>query len=62
MTISEDICEKIQAALDSIGDVHIEETEREELAENFSGTANKNAAEFIAKYNKLTALAKLAVN
>ncbi len=60
VTISEDICEKIQAALDSIGDVHIEETEREELAENFSGTANKNAAEFIAKYNKLTALAKVA--
>lgn len=60
IAISRDICEKIQAALDSIGDVHIEEKEREELAENFSGTANKNAAEFIAKYNKLTALAKVA--
>jgi hypothetical protein len=58
VTISGDICEKIQAALDSVGDVHIEETEREELAENFSGTANKNAAEFIAKYNKLTVLSK----
>ncbi len=59
-TISEDICQKIQAALDSIGDVHVEEDEREELAENFSGTANKNAAEFIAKYNKLATLTKLA--
>jgi hypothetical protein len=56
--ISEDICEKIQAALDSIGDVHVEEAEREELAENFSGTASKSAAEFIAKYNKLTNLAQ----
>lgn len=60
ITISEDICEKIQAALDSVGDVHIEEAEREELAENFSGAANKNSAEFIAKYNKLTALTKTA--
>jgi len=60
VAISGDICEKIQAALDSIGDVHVEEAEREELAENFSGTANKSAAEFIAKYNKLTALAKVA--
>lgn len=59
VTISGDICEKIQAALDSVGDVHVEEAEREELAENFSGTANKSAAEFIAKYNKLTALAKV---
>ncbi len=57
--ISEDICQKIQAALDSIGDVHIEEAEREELAENFSGTANNSAAEFISKYNKLTALSKI---
>lgn len=54
LAISEDICEKIQAALDSIGDVHIEEAEREELAENFSGAANKYAAELISKYNKLT--------
>lgn len=58
LAISNDICEKIQAALDSIGDVHIEEAEREELAENFSGTANESAAEFIAKYNKLTSLAQ----
>lgn len=58
MAISNDICEKIQAALDSIGDVHIAEAEREELAENFSGTASKGAAEFIAKYNKLIASAK----
>lgn len=57
---SEDICEKIQAALDSIGDVHIEEAEREELAENFSGTASKSAAEFIDKYNKLAGLTRLA--
>jgi hypothetical protein len=58
--ISIDICEKIEAALDSIGDVHIEEAEREELAENFSGNANKNVAEFIAKYNKLVILSQEA--
>lgn len=60
LKISEDICEKIQTALDSIGDVHVEEKEREELAENLSGTANKNAAEYIAKYNKLISLAQIA--
>lgn len=58
VSISNDIGEKIQAALDSIGDVHIAESEREELAENFSGTASTGAAEFIAKYNKLIALTK----
>lgn len=58
--ISGDICAKIQAALDSIGDLHIEDTDREELAENFSGAANKNAAEFIQKYNKLAALVRIA--
>lgn len=57
--ISNDICEKIQAALDAIGDVHIEAADREELAENFSGTASKSAAEFIAKYNKLTNLTQM---
>ena len=60
VAISGDICEKIQAALDSIGDVHIEEAEREELAENLSGAANKNVAEFIAKYNKLTTFTQVA--
>ncbi|VXC13599.1 HEPN domain-containing protein [Massilia sp. 9I] len=54
--ISSDICEKIQAALDSIGDVHVEGDEREELAENFSGAASKSAADFIAKYNRLAEL------
>lgn len=54
VTTSGDICEKIQIALDSIGDIHIEKEDREELAENLSSAANKNAAEFIAKYNKLT--------
>lgn len=58
--ISLDICEKIQAALDSVGDVHIEEDEREELAENLSGTANKNVAYFIRKYNELADLIKIA--
>lgn len=52
--ISSEICEKIQAALDSVGDVHVEEAEREELAENFSGVASKSAADFIAKYNRLS--------
>lgn len=58
VSISNEICEKIQAALDSIGDVHIAEAEREELAENLSGTASKGAADFIAKYNRLTSLVK----
>jgi uncharacterized protein YutE (UPF0331/DUF86 family) len=58
--LSGEVSEKIQAALDSIGDVHVEEAEREELAENFSGTANKSAAEFIARYNKLLELTRLA--
>jgi len=53
LTISTEVCEKIQSALDSIGDIHIEAEEREELAENFSGAANDNAAIFIAQYNKL---------
>ncbi|RUS00724.1 hypothetical protein KHDHEBDM_01110 [Pectobacterium polaris] len=52
-TISEDICQKIQVALDSIGDLHIEEIEREELAENFSGAASKDSADFISKYYQL---------
>jgi hypothetical protein len=60
VTISDDICEKIQAALDSIGDVHVEGDEREELAENFSGTANKYAADFISKYNVLVGLVRAA--
>lgn len=58
--ISDDICQKIQAALDSIGDMHIEESEREELAENFSGMANKLAGEYIEKYNKLVHIVRTA--
>ncbi|QZA77601.1 hypothetical protein K4H28_15195 [Deefgea tanakiae] len=54
--ISKDLCEKIQSALDSIGDLHIEDADREELAENLSGTANSNVAEFITKYNKLQSI------
>ncbi|HED3855154.1 HEPN domain-containing protein [Enterobacter soli] len=52
-TISDDICQKIQVALDSIGDLHIEEIEREELAENFSGAASKDSADFISRYYQL---------
>lgn len=59
-TISADLCQKIQSALDSIGDVHIDATDREELAENFSGAANQNVAAFILKYNKLAAQVKNA--
>lgn len=59
-TISEDLCQKIQAALDSINDVHVEEAEREELAENISGAANPNVAGYLGMYNKLSALVKLA--
>ena len=58
--ICTEVSEKIQAALESIGDVHIEQAEREELAENLSGTASKSSAEFIAKYNKLASLTKHA--
>lgn len=54
--LSDDIGSKIQTALDSINDIHIEEEEREELAENLSGAANQNAAEFIIKYNKMASL------
>lgn len=56
--ISLDICEKIQSALDSINDVHIDEMDREELAENFSGAANQSIADFILKYNKLAAMVR----
>ncbi len=56
--ISKAICQKIQAALDAVGDLHIEETDREELAENLSGTASKESADFIGKYNKLSALVR----
>lgn len=54
LTISTEVCEKIETALNSIGDIHIEENEREELAENLSGAANDNAANFIAQYNRLS--------
>lgn len=54
--ISEDICQKIQVALDSIGDLHIEELEREELAENFSGAASKDSEDLIEKYNQLASV------
>jgi hypothetical protein len=56
VSISNDVCGKIQTALDSVGDIHIEADEREELAENLSGAANDNAANFIAKYNKMSQL------
>lgn len=52
--ISTEVCEKIQTALDSVGDIHIGDDEREELAENFSGAANDKAAEFISLYNRLS--------
>ena len=54
-SISDDLCEKIQAALNSIGDLHIEEADREELAENFSSIANQNMSLFLHKYNILAA-------
>jgi hypothetical protein len=53
-SISDDLCEKIQAALNSIGDLHIEDSDREELAENFSSIANHNISIFLHKYNILT--------
>lgn len=53
--ISDDVCKKIQSALDSIGDIHVDREDREELAENLSSAANKYAADFISKYNKLVA-------
>jgi hypothetical protein len=53
--ISDDLCEKIQAALNSIGDLHIEDSDREELAENFSSIANQNVSLFLHKYNLLVA-------
>ena len=57
-SISDDLCEKIQAALNSIGDLHIEVSDREELAENFSSIANQNISVFLHKYNILTAFVR----
>lgn len=51
--ISDDICQKIQSALDSISDLHIEDIEREELAENISGVAIKGSSELIYMFSKL---------
>lgn len=60
ITISTDVCEKIQSALDSIGDFHVDEADREDLAENISGMASKNAADFIERYNKIAAMTRIA--
>jgi hypothetical protein len=59
-SISDDLCEKIQAALNSIGDLHIEDSDREELAENFSSIANQNISLFLYKYNLLVARVRRA--
>lgn len=53
VALSDDVCEKIQQALDSIGDLHIALEEREDLAENISSAANVKVAEFIGSFNKL---------
>ncbi len=58
--ISNEVCEKIQSALNSIGDVHIGDADRDELAENLSGEANKGSADLIAKYNNMANLVQFA--
>jgi hypothetical protein len=56
VSISNDLCEKIELALNSVGDIHIEKEDREELAENLSSAANKKVADLIANYNNLSVL------
>jgi len=51
--VSGEVCEKLQAALDSINDIHISPDDREELAENISGATNQCVAEFISQYNRM---------
>lgn len=48
-----EIEEKIEAALNSINDIHIDLSEREQLAENLTGSLGQNSEEFIEKYNIL---------
>ena len=57
--LAEDVCLKIQAALDSIQDIQISESERENLAENMSGALNDKVADFLAAYNKMAKILHL---
>lgn len=56
--ISNEVTEKIQTALDSITTVHLNEDDRDAIAENLSIQSNENAANFISKYNQVSALTK----
>lgn len=50
---------QIESALSSIGDIHIDELEREQLAENLTGSINNNSEKFIEKYNTLLEVMRL---
>ena len=52
--LCKDIGGKIDAALDSIGDIKIAASEREDLAENISVVNNDSAALFLSTYNQLS--------
>lgn len=56
--MSSQIQEIIETALNSIDDIHIDQIEREQLAENLTGSADSNFAKFIEKYNVMAVLLK----
>lgn len=52
--IYNEVFEKLNSALDSINDIHVEQDEREEIAENISVAKNDITSEFIKLYNLIT--------
>ncbi len=56
---SKEVVEKINSALNSVQDIHIDASDREELAENLSSAINESIAIFISQYNKLSKLIRL---
>lgn len=53
-SIYNEVFEKLNAALDSINDIHVEQYERDEIAENISVAKNDITSEFIKLYNLMT--------
>ncbi|MCU4443439.1 HEPN domain-containing protein [Acinetobacter pittii] len=56
---TQEIEQKIESALASIDDIHIDELEREQLAENLTGSVNNNSEKFLEKYNNLQEIMRL---
>lgn len=52
--IYNEVFDKLNAALDSINDIHIEQYERDEIAENISIAKSDTTSEFIKLYNLIT--------